>query len=109
MHGYGMGALKFVYCQAKGLINRMALMEILLNLKGNNFGVSGYISVDLFSIVFELSLKLLEVIDIAVEAGMNDAAFWPLVASGVIVDRMTVCLGDGAHRRPTGVGGYRFK
>ena len=67
MHGYGMGSLKIVDCQPKGLINRMALLEILLDLKGNNLRIGGYFAVDSVSITFEFSLKLLKVIDIAIK------------------------------------------
>ncbi len=42
-----MRALKIVDGQSKGLIDRMALMDILLDFKRNYFRVGGDITVDL--------------------------------------------------------------
>ena len=87
----------------------MALLEILLDLKGNHLRVGGDLAVNALAIVFELCLKLLEVIDISVETGMNDAAFWGLAAACLIVDGMAVGFRDGTHRCPAGVGRNRVK
>src|SRR5210317_1090763 len=100
MHGYGMGSFKIVDRQPKGLLNCLALLEILLDLKGNHLRVGGDVAVDPVAIAIEFGLKLLIVIDIAVETGMNDAAILGLFAGGVIVYRMTICFRDGTYRRP---------
>ena len=85
------------------------LKEILLDLKGNHLRVGRDVVVNPLAIALELRLKFLVVIDISIETGMNDAAFWGLVAAGLIIDGMAVCLGNGTHRRPAGVGRYRVK
>ena len=92
-----MGSFKIVDRHSKGLINGMALLEILLDLKGNHLRVGGDFAVNALAIAFELCLKLLEVIDISVETGMNDAAFWGLAAGCLIVDGMTVGFRNGPH------------
>ena len=61
-----MGSLKIVNCQPKSLLDRLYLLDILLNPQGDDFGISGYIPVELISIAFKLSFERLVIIDVAV-------------------------------------------
>ena len=52
---------------------------------------------------FEGFFELMEVVDVAVQAGVDDACFAG-GTRGPVVDRVAVGLGDGPDRRPAGVG-----
>ena len=102
VHGDGMGAGKIIDGQTESLGHGVALVDIMGDAHGNDLGVGGDLRRDLLAGGVVGRLELLVVVDIAVEAGMNDISlrFRP---AGDIVQRMTVGFGDGPHRGPAGV------
>ena len=82
----------------------MTLLIIFLDNKRNNFGVSGYVGRNSVAVILEFPPELLIIVNIAIQAGMDDAAVFHMVFNGLVINRMAVGLGDGTDRCPAGMG-----
>ncbi len=85
----------------------MALLKILLDLQGNDFGVGGNIWGYLIPTFFNFRPEYRVIVDISVEAYVNDPIFCRLISGGSVVNRVTVCFSDGSHRGPACMGKNR--
>ena len=90
-----MGSLKIADSQAESFLNWMTLLIIFLNDQGNDFGVGGDVTGNLNPIVLEFLFELLVIIDIAIQAGMDDAGAGRKVSDTLVVYGVTVGFGDG--------------
>ncbi len=107
MHGYGMRPLEIIHSQTKSFLYIKTLLNILSHLKRNNLGIGGNILVYNTTISFIFFFQFKIIIDIPVQAHMDDTALLNTIPRNFIVDGVTVRFTDGTHRGPSGMGGNR--
>ena len=75
VHGDGVGALEVADRAPEGFGDTEPLPQVVLDLQRNDLGVGGDIGVDASAAAFEGFFELMEVVDVAVQAGVDDAGF----------------------------------
>lgn len=104
-----MGAFEIIDRQAKGLFHGMPLVAVVLDMHGDDLGVASDIVEKADAAFFMVCLEFLVVVDVAVEADVNNARMGGYRRHGPVVQGMAVGLVDGAHRGPAGMRRNREK
>jgi hypothetical protein len=109
VHGDGVGSLKIVNGQPEGLGHVDPGGQVVSDLQRDDFGVRGDRLGNHASGCFQGRFEFQVVVDVAVEAGVDNGAAFHGGARDGIVHRVAVGLGDGAHRGPARMGRHGVK
>jgi len=104
VHADGMGAFKLVHRQPKGLLHLVPLADELLHLEGDHFRVRRYPVGQGMALLFQVGFEIEVVVDIAIEAGVDDAVDGDIVVVKFVVHRVTVGFTDFTDGSPACMG-----